>query len=451
MTQETIVNSDPSIANGSKLESQSAILPDPELKELPPQKANSGQRRWATTLLGFVLLGITASGIRMAINAVSVAEEDETIEVATPAQSVTVAEVQQEPIQRRLEATGTVVAYDLLPILPKASGLQIEQVLVDEGDIVTQGQILAVLDRAVLQAQFQQTQAQLGAAKAVVQQEQAALAQAQATLAEAKTELSRFQSLAEQGAISEQDLDTRITARTTALEEVRVAEAEITSAEAEVQNQMARVEQWATQLEQTVVRAPAAGLIAERFARIGNVTSNSDALFSIIRDRRLELQVLLPETQLPQIQIGAPVQISSDSDPSLQLQGTIREIAPLIDPETRQARLDIDLPISAQLRSGMFLRATVILSETVGKTVPAQAVVPQADGSSLVYRLIEGEGNDRVTLQPVQIGQVLDGTDADSSRLEIVQGLDVGDRIIVAGAGYLKDGDRVNVSTVLPN
>ena len=208
------------------------------------------------------------------------AEENPPVEVTVAAQSVSIVEVQQQPVQRSLAVTGTVVAHDMLPILPKVSGLQIEQVLVDEGTMVTAGQVIAVLDSAVLKAQLQQAEAQLQSAKAVVRQRQAALAQAQANLKEAETNLERFQALAIEGAVSQQDFDSRDTTVKTAVESVRVAEADIIGAEAEVQNQQARVRQLETQLEQTVVTAPASGLVAERFARVGNVTSSSDALFS---------------------------------------------------------------------------------------------------------------------------------------------------------------------------
>ena len=404
-------------------------------------------RRLMFTLAGALLVAIAALSVRGFSQSSTVATESAPVEAPLPAQSVTIVEVKQQPVQQRLAATGTVVAHDMLPILPKVSGLQIEQVLVDEGAMVTAGQVLAVLDSAVLKAELQQAKAQLQSANAVVQQRRAALAQAQANLTEAKTNLARFQALANEGAVSQQDFDSRDTTVKTALESVRVSEADIIGAEAEVQSQQARVQQLETQLQQTFVTAPASGLVAERFARVGNVTSSSDALFSVIRDRRLELQVPLPETQLSQVSIGAPVQVTSDSDPSLKLQGQVREIAPLIDPNTRQARLEIDLPSSDQLRPGMFLRASVILPEAPGLMVPAQAIAPQPNGSSLVYRLVEG---DRVAAQSVETGEVLDGADAETSRVEILQGLQVGDRIVVAGAGYLKDGDRVNVVNLAP-
>ena len=364
--------------------------------------------------------------------------------------AVTVATVESTQISRTLDATGTVVASDLLPILAKAPGLQIQQVLVDEGDRVTTGQPLVILDQSVIRTQITGAEANLEAAKARVIQREAALAQAKARLAEAQANLDRYQNLADQGAVSQQELDTRATTATTAQEEIRVAEANIRSAQADVLREDAQIQQLKTQLGQSVVTAPANGIVAERFARVGDVTSSSQALFSVIRDRLLELEVSVPETQLPAVQVGNAVAISSDADPQLRLQGRVQEIAPLIDPQTRQAMVKISLPDSLKLRPGMFLRAALTTDTLRGVTIPAAAVLPQANGSALVYRL----GNDsQVQAQVVEIGELLDNglTDFNSgsstARIEILQGLQQGDRIVVEGAGYLKDGDQVNVVT----
>ena len=358
------------------------------------------------------------------------------------AQAVTIATAEQAQIRRTLEATGTVVASDLLPILAKASGLQIQRVLVDEGDRITAGQTLAILDQSVLQTQIVGAEADLQAAEATVVQRRAALAQTKARLAEAEANLARYDDLSSQGAVSQQEFDTRATTAATAQEDVRVAEANISSALADVRSEEARIQQLKTQLGQAVVTAPASGIVAERFARVGDVTSGSQALFTVIRDRLLELDVDVPETQLPAVRIGSSVAISSDADPQLQLQGQVREILPLIDPETRQAIVKIDLPDSPQLRPGMFLRANLTTNVAQGITIPAKAILPQADGSALVYQL----GNDnQVQAVTVEIGELLDGETSNAARIEVRQGLQVGDRVVVEGAGYLKDGDRVNV------
>lgn len=498
-------------------------------------------------------------------------------------QTVTVAAVKSDRIARTLEATGTVQALDLLPILPQSPGLQIQQVLVDEGDYVTAGQVMAILDDSMVRSQVLDAQAQvesmrslqiqsetgvwqaksaLAQAKAGETEAQAAISQAQAAkseaeaglrsalaakseveaalvgakaakveaeagraqavanlarakteLAQAERELERYQSLANAGAISQQELDIRLTTVENALEAVRVAEANIKSADARIQSAVAnisntearlksaesnvssasarvasatgnirsaearlerakeqvasaqsqvesaratvksaaanvissqaRAEQVQTQREQTLVRAPASGIVAERIARVGDVTSGSGRLFSIIANGELELHVKIPETQLPLVKIGASVQVTSDADPRISLQGTVREISPLIDANSRQATVKVSLPSSDLLRAGMFLRAALTTSTTEGLIVPAKAVLPQADGNSIVYRLTE---NNIVQAQPVEVGQVIDNSNnLSQASIEIRSGLDVGDIIVVDGAAFLKSGDRVKV------
>ena len=117
--------------------------------------------------------------------------------------------------------------------------------------------------------------------------------------------------------------------------EVDSALSNIDSAIANVSSNEARVEEAQTQLGQTLVKAPADGIVAERIARIGDVTSGSKMLFSIIKNNQLELQLKVPETQLAQVKIGKKVQITSDADSRIKMLGVVREIAPLVDQESR--------------------------------------------------------------------------------------------------------------------
>ena len=417
-----------------------------------------------------------------------------------PGQAVNVALVETGPVARSLEATGTVAAHDLLPILPKATGLQIKEVYVDEGDYVEAGQVLAILDNSVLQTQIDQAKAEVESDKAEVSDREAAiagaeaglaqaqaaryeaeagLAQAKANLAKAKADLAqaqserqRYQQLAETGAISQIELDKRRTAADTAAEAVRVAEATIQAAEAKIQSASANIEsaiakvgsaqagveraqagirssqagvdKQETQLEQTLVRAPASGKIAERIARVGDVTAGNQKLFTIIRNGRLELQAKVPETQLPQVKIGGAVNITSDADSRIKLEGNVREIAPTIDPKSREATVEIDLPASDLLKPGMFLRASITTSTAMGLTVPAKAILPQPDGSAIVYVL---QTNNTVKSQKVEKGEIIQGSlkDLSNAKIEIKNGLNPGQKVVVEGAGYLKDGDKVNI------
>jgi multidrug efflux pump subunit AcrA (membrane-fusion protein) len=104
----------------------------------------------------------------------------------------------------------------------------------------------------------------------------------------------------------------------------------------------------------------------------------------------------------------------------------------------------IDLPPSEFLRSGMFLRASISTATAQGLKVPAKAIVPQPDGSSIVYKLV---GEDKVQAQPVEVGEISGGAvgDLTAAKVEVKKGLKAGDRVVIDGAGYLKDGDRVKV------
>jgi RND family efflux transporter MFP subunit len=533
---------------------QSEVL---ELEE--PEASPSKGLRWPTMLAG---AGI---GVAATLLAVQLTGGKQNARPAVPipsatvqatAQTVTVAPVESASVGESLEATGTVVAYDLLPVLPQANGLQIKQVLVNEGDAVEKGQTMAVLDDSVLrsqiaealagvqsanstveqaQAQVQQAesaqqeaqagvaQAQAGVEKAIadaaqaktgvgqaragveqakagVTQAKAGIASAQAKLDQAQREVNRSQNLATQGVISQQDLERRKTERQTAVqdlnktkadlntaleeqnkaaEEVRSALAKVATAEANistaravlssarakvntagasvssaranvgnnaasVRSNDAQVKQLQTQLEQTIVRAPDSGTVAERIGRVGDVSSGSQKLFSIIRGNKLELQLKVPETQVSQVRPGTAVQITSDSDKRIKLSGTVRDISPLVDPQNRQATVKIDLPPSEFLRSGMFLRASISTATAQGLKVPAKAIVPQPDGSSMVYKLV---GEDKVQAQPVEVGEISGGAvgDLTAAKVEVKKGLKAGDRVVIAGAGYLKDGDRVKV------
>ncbi len=350
--------------------------------------------------------------------------------------SVTAAPVQSTRITRTLNVTGTVAARDLIAVLPQTTGLQIKQILVDEGDRVKAGQVMAVLDNSVLQAQISQLKAEVESNQAVVGQRQAALAQSRASLAEAERTLERNQQLANAGAISRQELDTRATAAATATEAVRVAQANINSAQADVRSSIAQLQQLQTQLAQTQVRAPSAGIVAEKNVEIGNV-AGTQQLFSIIQNGALELQAQVPAIQLPQVRIGSPAQITSDSDRRVRLQGRVEEIAPLVNNQSRQATVKINMPQTSLLRPGMFARAAINTTTGSGITVPAKAVLPQADGNAIVFVL---SGEDKVRATPVQVGEIING-----GQMEIKNGLKLGDRVVVAGAGYLKDGDRVQV------
>lgn len=359
------------------------------------------------------------------------------------AQTVRVAPVKIGQVAERLTVTGTIEPANLLAVTPQIGGLQIRDVLVNEGDLVTAGQPLVLLDDTELRTEIQRAQAQIEVAQAQLQQQQANLSQAKARSVEAEANRQRYQALANQGAVSREELDSRATQAITARESVGVAEANVASAEANIRSARSDLDRLQTQLTRTTVTAPLSGIVAERPASVGNVSSTASEVVTLIQGNELELLAEVPQAQLSQVQVGAPVIVTSSTDPNVRVEGAVREIQPLVDPETRTAQVVIRLPGSDRLRSGMFLTAEIQSGQRSGLLVPATALLPQTDGAVQVYVL----GADQTAIaRTVEIGARVPGIGDEPDQVEIVQGLETGEQVIVSGAGFVQEGDVVTVA-----
>ena len=405
----------------------------------------------------------------------TIAEQQETIQKTGPSQSVTVTTVKNSPVNRTIEGTGTVSAAEIVSVLAQATGLQIRQILVDEGQFISRGQVLALLDDRIQKATLIQRQAsvleaearlaelnagsrqeEIASSKETINRIEAEIIQARSDLDLAQRRAERNRNLEAEGAITQDRLDELVKEernkratldQTTArLREAKqglalleagprretIAQAAARLAEAKADLQIAK-----TELERTRILAPASGKIFERNARVGQTTTSSNSLFEIIEDGLLELQVNLPETLIPQIRLGQVVKITSDADSRLKLQGRVEEIEPIVDAESRQAIVKVTLPQGTGLKPGMFLRAAIVTSTTNSLTVPMDAVLPQDDGSAITYIL---QPNQKVQAQSVILGEILP-----NQQIEIKSGLQSGQQVVVKGAPYLKDGANVSL------
>jgi HlyD family secretion protein len=391
------------------------------------------------------------------------------------AQSVTATEVKAANLDRTLKANGTVAAFELVPVTSQGTGLQIKQVLVERGQTVKAGQMLALLDDSRLKAEllqargaFAKAQAKLAELKAGTRREeiarsrervadrQAALWQAESDLELTQKRVQRNRTLQAEGAIALDRLDEILTEDKSKrsllqqaqanLEEARqelaqleagptpevMAQAEAELAEAEGKVQLVRA-----QLKDTIVTAPTNGKIAERNASIGDLVSTSEKLFTIIENGRLELRLTVPETQLSQIRSGQKVRIAGNTTSNFSLVGTIRSIDPMVKEDSRQATVKVDLPSHSALKPGMFLQGSIVTATTKGASVPLDALLPQTDGSAIAYVL---QKDNTVKAQQVTMGDIVS-----AEKAEVIEGLNPGDRIVLKGAAYLRDGDRVEV------
>jgi len=324
-------------------------------------------------------------------------------------QAVTAATVTATSLPRIVTASGSVSAWEAVPVGAETGGLVATAVFVDEGAYVRQGQPLVQLNDAVLRAQLGQQQAAVAAAEANVARDDAAL--------------GRAQELRERGFLSQASLDT-------ALANQRASNAGLASARASLTEIRTRV-------NQATIRAPVAGMVASRSVTRGQIVQPGTELFQLVRDGRLELNAQIPETELRLVRAGMPAVIASEQ--AGQTTGAVRIVTPEVDPQTRLGVARISLTGGA-LRPGMFARAEIDVGAQPALTVPSQAIVYR-EGKPGVYVIDSG---DRVRFQPVETGGRNGGD------LAITAGLTAGQRVVVLGAGFLGDGDLVRVEPARP-
>jgi HlyD family secretion protein len=376
-------------------------------------------RRWAIGLGALAIIGIAA------IVASQLIGHKPAVVQAVPVQTITVGSVVQAPLGRALVVNGSLAAWDELPVGTEAGGLAIVQVAVEEGDKVTKGQLLAKLDDSVLKAEYAQAQASVAQADAGVRK-------AQAMSGTANSDVRRAKELSKNGYISGQIAEQRETTLTAAEADVNVARQNLVTAQAVADER-------AAQLAQTEIRAPTDGTVSKRMAKLGNVVAVGEQLFRMIRDNRVELQAEVPEMDLPQLKAGLPATIViNDTDPQ-HFEGKIRLVGATVDPQTRIGMVYVALPDDPALKPGMFVHGQIVTGQANVLQVPEEAIVYK-DSKPAVFIV---DKDDHAKLRMVETGTRVNGT------VEIVSGVSAGERVALAGAGYLKDNDLVRIEAPL--
>lgn len=331
-------------------------------------------------------------------------EDKEKAPAGTQTVSVQVAATKNLP--RTVTASGTVSAWEEVPVGAETGGLVAIGVYVDEGTYVRQGQLLVKLNDSVLQAQLRQQQAGVAAAEANAAREDAALA--------------RAQELRGRGFLSQASLDT-------ATANQRSAQAQLSSAQASLSELRVR-------LDQTNIRAPVAGLISSRSVTRGQIVQPGTELFRMVRDGRLELDAQVPEADLRSISAGMGATITSDQ--AAGATGRVRIVTPGVDAQTRLGVARIALNPGSGLRPGMFARAAIDVGAQPAIVVPSDSIVFR-EGKPGVY--VIGARN-AVHFTPITTGA------RNGDQIQVVTGLQSGQRVVVQGSGFLGEGDIVTLA-----
>lgn len=318
--------------------------------------------------------------------------------------TVTASSLRNVELARAITANGSVYPWQEIIVGPEVGGYRVAAVNVDVGDKVKQGQELVRLRDELLTAE-------LASKRANVQQ-------ALATLENATAAYRRAQSLGATGALSQQDLDKLKSEELSARARVDVAQADLDTTE--------------LRMKYTRVTAPDDGVVSVRNVAVGQIAQVGGEMLRIIRKGRVEWRAEIPESRLREIKIGQAVKLTTAD--GAQLEGKVRTVSPTIESATRAGLVYVDIA-SPDARAGMFARGDIVLDRSAVAMLPLASVVVQ-DGYSYVFVL---DADNRVQRRRIETGTVKD------NMIEIVSGVQPEDRVVHKGAGFLKDGDRVNV------
>jgi len=365
----------------------------------------SRRRRWviaalavAITLGGVLAVYAAKSGTNdgTADEAASSGAADEAEKDEVEAIPVETTAVERADLASYISATANLVPETEVQVLAEREG-RVARLLVEEGEQVTAGQVLAELAKG---------DAEIARQKAEVQ------------LKNAELNFSRTSKLVDEGLVSPQDHDK-------AEMDLGVARQELAQAE------------W--RLEKAQIRAPFTGHLTKRLAQPGQDVRVADELFTVAKFEPLVARIYLAEKDVLDLTEGRPVRIVLKADESIEAPGRIRQISPVVDPATGTVKVTVEaLRVPPKVRPGAFVRVDVVRERRAGAlVVPKESVVRELQ-KTYVFVADGGSASKRVIDLGIEEGAVV----------QALSGVEEGERVIVAGQGALKDGSRVKEPTV---
>jgi RND family efflux transporter MFP subunit len=366
----------------------------------------SGSRRWvivgALALIALLILGAAAIMGRNASSSKDAAASKGAGQIP----SVSVVVPGQSQVARTITASGPLAAKRDQPVGIAGQGGRVVRVLVDAGSWVRAGQTLAVVDRSVQAEQAAQLAAQVAAAKA------------NAALAESNYE--RAIALQGRGFVSKAEIDSKRAERDAANAQVRVAQAQLGATRA--------------QIGQLNVLAPTAGLILARSVEVGQIVGpGTGALFRLAENGQMEMRAQLSQQDLASVHVGMPASVTPVGSAS-SIAGTVWQVAPVIDPESRLGDVRIAIPYTPAVKPGGFAEVTIKAGTTSAPLLPQSAVLSDEKGN-YVYIV---NGKNQVERRNIKIGTV------DESGVTVAQGLSGNEAVVLSAGPFLSPGQKVN-------
>ncbi|MFL6745348.1 MAG: efflux RND transporter periplasmic adaptor subunit [Sphingomicrobium sp.] len=364
----------------------------------------SSRRRWV--IIGAVVaLAAIAAILIMVMGGGDKKSPDTAGAGAGQIPTVTVVVPGRSQVAGMVTASGPLAAKRDQPVGIAGSGGRVVRVAVDAGNWVRAGQVLAVVDRSVQAQQAAQLAAQIEAARA------------NATLAQSNYD--RAISLQGRGFVSKAEIDSKRATRDAAFAQVRVAQAQLAATRAEI--------------GRLNVTSPASGLVLARNVEVGQIVGPaSGALFRIAEGGQMEMRAQLSQQDLAKVHVGMPAQVRPvGSDRSFP--GTIWQVAPMIDPQSRLGDVRIAVPYDPLMRPGGFAEARISGGTTTAPLLPQSAVLSD-DRGNYVYIV---NAKNEVERRQIKIGTVED------AGVTVVEGLSGNERVVLSAGPFLNPQQKV--------
>jgi RND family efflux transporter MFP subunit len=334
--------------------------------------------------------------------------------------TVEVGQVKRADMTAHLTVVGSLIGAATVEAVPKVAG-RLEAVFVRLGDPVTRGQRLAKIEDNELLEQIRQAEASHQVSVATIRQREADLRLAQ-------TNLDRARNLFERQLIPRQTFDDTDAGYQAAAAQLDLAKAQFSQADA-------RLNELKINLSNTLLTSPVSGFIGRRLLDPGAWVTPNSSFISVVDISTVRLVANIVEKDLRKVSVGMKADVSVDAYPGEQFAGRIANVAPVLDPATRTAQIEIEIENAKfRLKPGMYANVNFTTERRENAlVVPTNAVV-DVNGSRGVF--LPGKG-ETATFRPVTVGMI------DSDLAEVSQGLSEGDRIVTTGAAALREGDRI--------
>ena len=351
---------------------------------------------------------------------------------ASAGQSATVTAVKLTAVEIRVPISGSLVARQEALVYPRISGQEITEILVETGDTVRKGQILARLSDETMKSQLSSVEAEAERARASVGQAQSQIDSAVAGALQAKLALDRTQSLRRGGTAAQASLDQAIASDAAARAAEASARDGLAVARAATAQAQAAIDLAKLNVSRTEIASPADGVVSGRSAQLGAIGGASpEPMFSIIVDGEIEWQAEVVETALDQLSVG-DLAIASVAGVGT-VEGQVRLMPATVNPLTRLGEMRVSLNGSPKLRTGLFASGWAIVDRHDGLTVPLTAVLSSVSGD-----VVQVVRDGRIETRDVTAGAIWQG------RREILAGVQAGDQVVIRAGAFFREGDRID-------